>query len=198
MKKYDNILKRVNQIENKLGISYAKTDGKLYKSSRIFNAISVIYLLLVNLITFLSFSIQKQHVGKVFLSTKELTLLYILTGLEFLALVLSFTKFSIVSNTMSIAPLPVFTYYFANLCSHPDGLFGYLFDFYIKYLSSYVLILIFSGIMLFIAIRERIKVNGLYKKIALNLYKNYKNDLDFETLSVSDEDWEEFIANYNP
>ena len=35
MKKYEGVLKRVREIEFKRGITYAKTDGKLYKGSKV-------------------------------------------------------------------------------------------------------------------------------------------------------------------
>lgn len=197
MKKYDSILKRVAKAEEKLGVSYAKTDGKLYKTLRIFNTVFIGYLLAINLITFLSFFMQKHYSGVEYVSAKSLILLYILTALELLGLILNFCKFPIISNAISILPLPVFTKYFADLCESPSGILGYISEFYVRHFISYVLILIFSGIMLFIAIRQRVKTNRLYKKISNNLYENYKNG-DGEMLDVSDGDWENFLDSYNP
>ena len=45
MKLQQNILNRVRQVEEKRGIVYAKTDGKLYKTLKVFYIIFLVRIL---------------------------------------------------------------------------------------------------------------------------------------------------------
>ena len=49
-----NVLKRVRQVEEKNGIIYAKTDGRLYKTLKVLYTVVFAYTLAVNLLFVLS------------------------------------------------------------------------------------------------------------------------------------------------
>ena len=50
MKMQESVLKRVRMIEEKHGITYAKTDGKLYKALRVSYTLLFIYTMGINLL----------------------------------------------------------------------------------------------------------------------------------------------------
>ena len=63
MEKYKNIKEKVKQIEYKLGVSYAKTDGKIYKWLWGLELLCVIYLFGLNSLTLLSAYLRQVHVN---------------------------------------------------------------------------------------------------------------------------------------
>ncbi len=198
MKKYDSILKRVEQIEYKLGINYAKTKGKLYSSMRVINLLGVIYLFGINFLFCVS-ALMNSANGNQIVSNQTVILISIATLLEITGVIFSFTDLKIVGGILGILPLPYLTFVFAKLCEgYTSGWFGYTLNFYVRHLSSYVFILIASGFMLFIALRQKIKTNREYKRIINNIYVNYKNQFIPKDSEVSDEDWEQFIEDYDP
>ena len=50
MKMQESVLRRVRAVEEKNGIKYAKTDGKLYKTLRVFYIIIFAYTMVINLL----------------------------------------------------------------------------------------------------------------------------------------------------
>ncbi len=198
MKKYESVLKRVEQMEYKLGISYQKVDGRLYKVQRIINLIAVVYLFGINLLFILSALLNAAN-GNRIVNNQTLWLIAGGTAIEILSVVFSFTKFKIVGGVCGLLPLPYFVFIFAKLCEgYTSGWFGYTLNFYTRHLSSYVIILLASAIMLFIALRQRIRVNRDYKRILNNIYENYRNEAVNTGKEPTDEEWKEFIENYSP
>lgn len=202
MKKYDNILKRVEQVEYKLGISYAKTKGKLYKTMWRIDLIGVIYLFIINALVVTS-TLMNKAVGagnNVKFNNLSIILICGFTLLPIVGLILSNLHFEIIGSALNIAAVPYFCYIYIKTCisSTGEGLFGLIKLFYIRHLPSMVIILITAFIMLFIAVREKIKVNRMYKRIIENLYKNYADKKKSENEEVSDEEWKDFVKHYSP
>lgn len=199
MKKYESILKRVEQVEYKLGISYAKTSGKLYKYMWIINLIAVVYLCLVNILVILSTALNMIAGGNRVFSIQTIILIGISTVLEIVAVCFEKSRLKITGGILSIIPIPYLMYVFIKSCySYGEGFLNLKSIFYTRHLPSLALITVASAIMLFISAREKIKTNSSYKRILTNLYDNYKNERARDNLEVSDEDWEEFITNYSP
>lgn len=198
MKKYEYIKEKVKKIEYKLGVNYIKTDSKPYKYMRILNALCIIYLAGVNVLTLLSAYLREKYAGDKYFEPVTFWLIAAGTCLEIAAIVLNKLNFSITANIISIIPLPYFVCVFAPMLTHPDGLFGYQTSFYIRYLISYILILIFSLAMLFIAARQQIKTRKLYKRVLNNLYEEFKRKNGSGDFIATEEDWDEFINNYDP
>lgn len=199
MKKYESILKRVEQVEYKLGVSYAKTDGKLYKTMWIIDLLGVIYLCLVNILLILSTVLNASAGNKGFFSNQTLVLIAVSTVLEIVSIIFSKKNLKIIGGILGLIPVPYLIYVFYKACySFGQGLFNLKTIFYTRHLPSIVLITVALCIMLFVALRQRIRVDRSYKRILSNLYENYKNEHKGETLDVSDEEWEEFIKTYTP
>ncbi len=199
MKKYESILKRVEQVEFKLGVSYAKTDGKLYKTMWIFNLLAVIYLTLINTLVILSSVMNVSAGNKAVFSNQTLILIALLTIIEIVGVVFTKKSLKIIGSGLALIPIPYFLFVFIKSCyGYGQGLFNIKTIFYTRHLPSIVIITIASAIMLFIALRHRIRTNKSYKRIITNLYDNYKNEHKSEGLDISDEEWEEFIVNYSP
>ncbi len=202
LKKYDNILKRVEQVEYKLGVSYAKTKGKLYGGLWKANLIGVIYLFVINALVVTS-TLMNKAAGiayNVKFSNLHIVLICVFTVLPIAGLVLSKLKLEIIGSALSFVSIPYFCFLYIKVCisSDGEGLFGLIKLFYIRHLPSIMIILITASVMLFIAIREKIKVNRMYKRIIENLYKNYADKKKSEDKEVSDEDWKDFIKHYSP
>ena len=197
MQKYKKIKEKVKEIEFKLGIGYVKTDDRPYKVLRILNVICVVYLLFINTVTLISFGIQA-NMNNSKISITTFALILVGTVFELAGIILNRVKFHILGNILCILPLPYFTIIFSKMLEHPDGLFGYMSIFYIRYFISYVFIFIFCCSMLFIAIRQQIRIRKLYKRVLNNIYNEYKKKTGLDETSVSDEEFEEFVKNYNP
>ena len=199
MKKYESILKRVEQVEYKLGISYAKTNGKLYKTMWVLNLLGVIYLALINSLVILSSVMNVNAGNKAVFSNQTLILIAALTVLQIVGVVFTKNSLEITGGILNLIPIPYFMFVFIESCyGYGQGLFNLKTIFYTRHLPSVVLITIASAIMLFIALRQRIRTNKSYKRIITNLYDNYKNEHKSEGLDISDNEWEEFIVNYSP
>ncbi len=199
MKKYESILKRVEEVQYKLGISYAKTSGKLYKTSWWLCLLGVVYLFLVNTLVILSSLLNKANGQNVSFSNQTLLLLGLSVIFAVVGIILSKNTFHIIGSALCILPVPYLVYIFIKACySYGQGLFNILTIFYTRHLPSLVLITVFGLIMLFVAVREKIKVNRAYKRIITNLYINYKNGNADGISEITNEEWEDFIKNYSP
>ncbi|MCQ2455601.1 MAG: hypothetical protein MJ090_05640 [Clostridia bacterium] len=199
MKKYENILKRVEEVEYKLGISYAKTNGKLYKGMWILNLLAVIYLAIINAVVILSAVMNMRAGNKPIFSTQTLILIGLFTITEIAGAVFTKKNLKIIGSALGIVSVPYLFFIFYKLCyGFGQGLFNLKTIFYIRHLPSLALIFLASAVMLFISLRERIRTNRDYKRILTNIYDNYKREKTNNGLQVSDEEWEEFITNYSP
>ena len=200
MEKYENILRRVEQVNYKLGISYEKTNGKLYSRMRIINLLGVIYLFCINSIFSISSILVAKHNGIKVVTYVELGFIIGCTVVEIVSVFLSFKKLKITGAVLGLAPLAYFTVIFIRLCIDDSGLgiFGLKKIFFIRHFPSLLLILVASGIMLFIAVRERYRTSRDYKRIVENIYKEYKSESDKKGTEISESDWKKFIKNYSP
>lgn len=198
MKKYAYIKEKVKKIEYKLGTNYTKTDSNGYKYLRILNALCIIYLAGVNILTLLSASLREKYLGNKYFEPVTFWLLIAGTCFEIAAIVLNRLNFSITANILSIIPLPYFLCVFAPMLTHPDGLWGYRSEFYFRHLISYVLILIFSFAMLFIAIRQHIKTRKLYNRVLDNIYEEFKKANASDDFTVSEKEWDKYVKNFDP
>ena len=198
MEKYKNIKEKVKQIEYKLGVSYAKTDGKIYKWLWGLELLCVIYLFGLNSLTLLSAYLRQVHVNQRYFTTLTFILLIAGTLLEIGGIILNKVGFHIIGNILNIIPLPYFVCVFAPMLTHPDGFMGYRSEFYFRYFISYVLILLFSLIMIFIALRQRLKTRKLYNRVLDNIYEEYKKKNTSDDFSTSEEDWDNYIRNFDP
>lgn len=194
MKRNENALKRVSLYEEKYGIRYAKTSGKLYKALAVINLIAVTYLFLTNaafIIGEVLMRINKFNDYNV--NNETLIILSLLTAIEIAAAIFQFIKFKLAASIVSVLPIPYFLILFYKLSEgYESGAFGINSVFYIRHLPELVIIFTASVFMLFIALRQEIRVRKTYNSIIKNMYDKFNKDTD----SFTDEDWENYIDNY--
>ncbi len=199
MKFQDNVLKRVRQIEEKKGIRYAKTDGVLYKTLKVLYTLMFAYTLVMNLLFVLSNFIV--YYGNENFASAKVPLVTVATATVLLIAAFVIMRFknrlwaNYASGITSILTAVVLVLTFANLMEDGLGLFGYAFSFYWRHSIPLVLIMLLAVWLTVIAVRANIKTDKQYKKVVENIYAQY--NLLAESEQVSEEQWEEFLQNYN-
>ena len=194
MKMQEGVLRRVRAVEEKNGIKYAKTDGRLYKTLRTFYIIIFAYTMVINLFYIMSRAFVYggtdgfKDIANCFISV------CICTGLMIAGFVLSFFRFKTAAGIMSIVPeiflIPVFGVELRDSL----GFMGFKTLFYWRHLVPLALLAILMTATTVIALRAKFKTEKQYKKVTDNLYKRYKES----GADISDGQWEEFLSNYDP
>lgn len=200
MKYRYNVLQRVRQIEQKRGIKYAKPDGKLYKTLKVFYVIAFIYAMIMNFLFTLSTFVV--YYGEENFSKAAPAIIIVLSASVLLiaSLVIMRFKEQIWSNVTTIAVnvltcvLLVLT--FANLMEDGLGLWGLAYSFYWRHLAPLVLMVIFSVWLGIIALRANVKTAKRYKSAVENLYAEFNVAEDEE--NITEEQWQEFLEKYDP
>ena len=199
MKKLDGILKRVEILEYKKGINYAKTDGRLFKTLKTIYNILYIYTFVMNLF-FVGSLFLKIESGEEILSqvSNQLITVCVCTVAILASIVLSRFKLHLTAGITSILSLSFLLPVFSNLLDESiNGLFGFKWSFYWRHFIPIAIMAFLTVWMTVIAIRARIKTDRMYKRVVENLFNNYKlNQADAD--NISEEKWNEFLNNYNP
>ena len=198
MKLQQNILNRVRQVEEKRGIVYAKTDGKLYKTLKVFYIIFLVYTFAINALFVLS-NFMVYHGTDTFNSVKKPIIIVICSTFCFIAslFVLKFKDkiwANIATLILNLLPSLLTVLVYAKLMEDSLGLFGYKYSFYWRHSVPLALIAVFAIWLSVLALRANIKTKKQYKKITENLYNQYH--ISEENEQLSEEEWEEFIKNY--
>lgn len=202
MKKYDSILKRVEAYEKKCEITYAKIDGKLFTYLRVLLTLSVIYMFCINMLTSVSLFTKATALGKYNVMDKQsLIAMTVIILLSAVFMILTYFKNDWIKLVGSVSLLAcnvylIFPLY--NISNDGLGFFRLSPVFYWGHLVPFVLILIFALWMTVIILRQKYMVNFRYNTIINNLYQAYKNDPTTNYLTLSEEEWNEFIENYDP
>ena len=195
MKKYEGVLKRVREIEFKRGITYAKTDGNLYKGLKVLFILSYLWLFVTCTMMILGHLILMDggvEIDKNFVITSA-----VCAGVTLIGFILMLLKQHIAGFATYLISAIFLIFQISSVLKYDLGFGGYRTDFYIYYLLPAALAVIFSAVMTLIAIRAEIKVNSLYKKVTENLYEKYRIEAK-DTVNMTDSQWEEFLKNYNP
>lgn len=202
MKKYDSILKRVEAYEKKCEIVYAKTDGKLFKGLRALLTLSVIYMFCINMLTCLSLFAKATALGKYNVMDKSsLIVMTVVIVLSLSLMILTYLKNDWIKLVASLCLFAANIYLIIPLYSiSNDGLGFFRLSpvFYWGHLIPFVFIFIFTLWMAVIILRQKYMVNIRYNIIINNLYQAYKNDNSSQFATVSEEEWNDFIENYDP
>ena len=202
MKKYVSVLKRVEAYEKKCEITYAKTNGKLFAYLRVLLTLSVIYMFCINMLTCLSLFTKAAALGKYnVMSKSSLTTMTVVVIISVLFMILTYFKNDWIKLIGNVCLLVCNVYLIFPLYSISNdglGFFRLAPVFYWGHLIPFVLILIFTIWIIAIILRQKYMVNIRYNIIINNLYQVYKNDNSTEFSSVSEEEWNEFIENYDP
>lgn len=191
MKKYDGILKRVRELEQKRGIDYARADGRLCRTLKIFYLLIMIFATLMNLFYILgTFLINSQNIKPVL---NPILTVGIFTAFLITAIVLNRLKFHTVSAVLTVIPSAFLIPMFASIMENAAGFLDLHLSFYWRHFAPLTLSVILAVWIAVISLREKKKINIMYKKVEENLYNIYHTSAN----EVSEEQWAEFLENYN-
>ena len=194
MKMQESVLRRVRTVEEKNGIKYAKTDGKLYKTLRVFYAIVFAYTMVINLLYISGMALVYGGTDDFKNVANSLISVCVCTALIIAGFLLSFFRFKLVAGIISIVSeiflIPVFGFVLRDSL----GFMGFKVSFFWRHLIPLALLVILMTATTVIAVRAKIKTEKQYKKVTDNLYNLYKKS----GADISDEQWEEFLKNYDP
>lgn len=189
MKMYDSVLQRVKILEEKNGIKYANTDGKLYKALKIIFIIVFAYAMVIKSFYFL---------GALIISNLELPIITpaVCTALLVAGFVLVLCKQHIIGVSLTSVSSAVLLFTFGRMLI--DSFTGnLLIKFYWAHLAPLCILTICAVWMAVIAVRAKVKLKKMYNKVAENIYTTYKINVA-EGQAVEEEKWEEFLENFNP
>ena len=194
MKMQESVLRRVRMIEEKNGIKYAKTDGKLYKTLRVLYIITFAYTMAINLLYIAGMLLVYGGTDNFKNVANSLISVCICTAVIIAGFVLSFFRFKFAAGVMSIAPEIFLIPVFGAVMKDDLGFMGFTASFFWRHFAPLALLVILMTATTVIAVRARIKTEKQYKKVTENLYKLYQSTGG----DISDDQWEEFLKEYDP
>lgn len=197
MKLYYNILERVRAVEEKRGIKYAKTDGKLYCTLKVFYIIAFAYTMGINLLFTLGTVISEINFKNL---KNSLITVTVFSVLLIASLVIMRFKdklwANITSGVLNLLSSVGLLFSFAVLMEDSIGFMGLKTNFYWRHFIPLVLIIILSVWLTVIAVRSIIKTNSAYKKVVENIYALHK--VSAEESNFTEEQWDEILRDYDP
>ena len=194
MKMQESVLMRVRMIEEKNGIKYAKTDGKLYKTLRVLYIITFAYTMAINLLFTAGMLLVYGGTDNFTNVANSVISVCICTAVIIAGFVLSFFRFKFAAGVMSIAPEIFLIPVFGAVMKDDLGFMGFTASFFWRHFAPLALLVILMTATTVIAVRARIKTEKQYKKVTENLYKLYQSTGG----DISDDQWEEFLKEYDP
>lgn len=194
MKMQESVLRRVRMIEEKNGIKYAKTDGKLYKTLRVLYIITFAYTMAINLLYIAGMLLVYGGTDNFKNVVNSLISVCVCTAVIIAGFVLSFFRFKFAAGVMSIAPEIFLIPVFGAVMKDDLGFMGFTASFFWRHFAPLALLIILMTATTVIAVRARIKTEKQYKKVTENLYKLYQSTGG----DISDDQWEEFLKEYDP
>ena len=194
MKMQESVLRRVRMVEEKNGIKYAKTDGKLYKTLRVLYSLVFIYTVGINLLFISGMLLVYGGTDKMGGILNSLISVCVCTVLIIAGYVLSFFRFKLAAGILSVISEIVLIPVFGAVMRDSLGVFGFAVSFYWRHLIPLTILIILMTATTVIALRARLKTEKLYKKVTDNLFEIYQS----RGKDLTDEDWEEFLKNFDP
>ena len=195
MKKYQGVLERVNKVEEKYGIHYAKPDGMLCKYLSFIAGAVWIYLLFMNLVYILGVCLNlKMGLADFSYIANSFITICICTFCMIVGAALFLCKPKIAGGAVIIASLPMMIISYSHLMEDIDGLWGYNYAFYWRHAVPASILAIMLIWLLCVLIRAKVKTDRLYNKIVADLYTQYHTK---DGTELDDAQWEEFLNNFN-
>ena len=191
MKMQESVLRRVRMVEEKHGITYAKTDGRLYKALRVSYTLLFIYTMGINLLFICGMLITRLGTDNFKGILNSLITVIVCTVLIIAGYVLSFTRFKLVSGILSVLPEIMLVVVFGSIMKDSLGVMGFKVSYFWRHFAPLLILVILMAVTTVIAVRARIKTD---KKVLDNLYALYSLNSD----DISDEQWEAFLEEYDP
>ena len=139
---YEGVLKRVRQLEEKNGIKYAKTDGKLFTSFKVINVLAFIWTVIMNFLYIAGCLLMYN-----FKDDKEVFLGYVIpiavcTALLIVSLVLCKFKKYLIAGVLNVVSSVVMLVLFGKLSADGLGFLGMKTMYYWRHFAPLVLIII--------------------------------------------------------
>lgn len=192
MKMYESVLTRVRQIEYKNGITYAKPDGGLYKTSSVLYIIISVWNLLLGLVY--SIGLIGLHSGK---PTMEEAVPHITVGIASCALIvigfaLNRFKLYAAGGILTIPSILGLVWLFGSVSVDEFGFLGFSTRFYFLNLIPLAVMLVLALIITILPLRAKHKTEKLYKKVVEELFERFGDNHQ-----LSDVEWEDFLKNYD-
>ena len=192
----ENDLKRVRMLEEKKGIHYAKTGGKLYTVLKVLYIIAFAAVVAMNLLYIAGMMLVKFGTDRFSSVADSVITVSLCTAVLTAGFVLSFFRFKLTAGIMSVVPAVILIPVFALLLKDSLGFMGVKTSFYIRHFIPLALFIIFIAGMVIIAVRERVKTKRQYTAVMENLYKTYNENSSDDV--IDDEEWNKFVDSYDP
>ncbi len=194
MKKNANILEYVEKYKYKYGISYAQEGGKLVKTLSVISYIVWIYTFFMTALFLISTGLMLS-VGNADFSYIANSFITICTGAGVMiaGAALYLCKQKILGAAATIVAQPFMVMAYSHITRNSAGVINL--SFYWRHAVPAAILLCLAIWILVVLIRAKVKTNKLYDMLVDGLYKQYGKK-DGETLS--EEDWQEFLTQYNP
>lgn len=192
MKYIKNISERVLAAERRAGVVYAKTDGKLYKWTKILFYIA----LTVSLIMSLLYVLGRINIGYDLLSNNQKT--FVITNAVILLFWIAAMVFTRLKKDLIALILTLFPGIVALLTLQNDsrntGEFnaGINADFWIRHFVPLFLAVCLIFLATYIRLRESFRFKRAYLNMVNRIYEQY------HTEEINEEKWEEFLKDYDP
>lgn len=194
MKMQESVLRRVRTVEEKNGIKYAKTDGKLYKTLRVLYIITFAYTMAINLLFIAGMALVNGGTDNFKNVANSLISVCVCTAVIIAGFVLSFFRFKLAAGIISIVPEIFLIPVFGSVMRDDLGFMGFTVSFFWRHFVPLALLVILMTATTVIAVRAKFKTEKQYKRVTDNLYKLYKQS----GADITDAQWEEFLKNYDP
>ena len=188
MRKYQAIIDRVEQYEQKRGIAYLKSNGKFFNFIKSCFIIVFAYSSIINLLAVLSWALRINNDTFGAIANAFYTTLVCLI-INVAGFVLVFTKVKLYGIIIQILPTVFSLITYAPLLEDATQKFGYKLIFFTRHLIPSVIIIILLLIMFFVIIFEKVKYLKSYRKVETIVYAEYeeyrKNNDDIS--------WEDYL-----
>lgn len=190
MKMYKSVLDRVRILEEKNGIVYADTNGRLYKAAKVFFILSFIYAMFIKSMYFLGAALDTT--SRVY----ETTTPAICTGILVLGFVLLLSKQHIIGfSSLTISAIMLMFVFNIQLQNGMEVMINHKFAW--AHLIPLSLLIIFSFVMTVVAVRAKYKLKKMYNKVINDIYEKYSVNVA-KGEEIDEAEWEEFIEKFNP
>ncbi len=187
---YDNVLEKVKEYEEKRGIVYAKTDGKLYVGVKVFYILIFAYTMAINAMFLLGAVLSETVFNNLKNSVYTVLALSVLLVASLIVMKFKNTIWAnVVSTVINILSCTGLGITFGVLL---QDVIGFKVSFYWRHLVPLCLMVILTVVLCVIALRAILKTQKTYKKIVENIYQTYTASDD---TVLSDEQWQEVLKN---
>lgn len=187
----ETILKQVRKSEEKYNVRYAKKDGALFNGLRTAFFIAFAFAAVFTVFVILQ---PWANDGVKYESAATLPTLYAFLIAGALGVVFNLFKISL-GTLVCTLPTGVFAVVeFAKLLPDPNGIFFLNLKFYWAHLIPVSALIVCAVVMVVIEFRAKHILKRGYEKISKRIYEEYALGAE----NLSEEEWEEFLKNYDP